>query len=156
MRVLLVVESCFGNTGAVAEAVARALRQAGAEVEEAVAGSAPARPDADLVLVGSPTHNMGLPTAASRTQAAGRGGAPVTSGVREWIDRADVEVPVVAFATRTKGRFSGSASRAAVKQLRRRGVDARQGEDFVVTGVAGPLGEGELERAGRWAQGLVP
>lgn len=156
MRVLLIVESCSGTTEAVARRVAEALRAAGAEVEHVAAADAPARPDADLVLLGAPTHNMGLPTPASRAQAAGKGAAAVPSGVREWIATADTAgVPVLTFATRFRSAFAGSASRAAAKQLRRRGADARQGADFVVTGVGGPLADGELERAAAWAAGLA-
>jgi hypothetical protein len=108
------------------------------------------------VLLGAPTHNMGLPTAASRAQAAGKGAAAVPSGVREWIATADTAgVPVLTFATRFRSAFAGSASRTAAKQLRRRGADARQGADLVVTGVGGPLADGELERAAAWAAGLA-
>ncbi|WP_425387393.1 flavodoxin family protein [Embleya scabrispora] len=89
MRVLVVTESCFGNTSQVAEAIIEGLRSDGAAVEAVSADSVPSSLSADLVLVGAPTHNMGLPSSASRGQAAQKGGSAPSSGVREWIDRVD-------------------------------------------------------------------
>lgn len=153
MRVLIVVESLFGNTHAIAQAVADRLQEDGAEVRLVDATSATPNLDgADLVLAGAPTHNLGLPTEKSRASAVDRGAQPVSSGLREWIGALEASsTPVVTFATRVQGRFSGSASKAAVKLLRRRGIDARQGTDFVVAGTTGPLTEGETARAREWA-----
>ncbi|NUU17243.1 flavodoxin/nitric oxide synthase [Cellulomonas humilata] len=156
MRVLVVVESLFGNTHAIARAVAERLREDGAEVEVVDAASAGPRLDgADLVLAGAPTHNLGLPTDRSRASAVDRGAQPVSSGLREWIGALEASsTPVVTFATKVEGRFSGSASKAAAKLLRRRGLSAQQGTDFVVAGTAGPLTEGETDRAREWATTL--
>ena len=157
MRVLIVVESLFGNTHAIAQAVADQLREDGADVELVDAASArPHLDGADLVLAGAPTHNLGLPTRTSRASAVDRGAAPVSSGLREWIGTLESSTtPVVTFATRVHGRFSGSASKAAVKLLRRRGLSAQQGTDFVVAGTTGPLTEGETDRARQWATTLL-
>ncbi|MEZ0446557.1 flavodoxin family protein [Cellulomonas sp. ICMP 17802] len=156
MRVLIVVESLFGNTRAVAQAVADRLREDGVEAELADAASAPADlSGADLVLAGAPTHNLGLPTPRSRGQAVDRGAPPAGSGLREWIGTLPASsTPVVTFATKVPGAFSGSAGKAAVKLLRRRGVPARHGTDFVVAGTTGPLTDGETERARAWAATL--
>jgi len=156
VRAVVLVESCFGCTAAVARAVAEGLRSTGAEVEVLDAASAPAELRADLVLVGAPTHNTGLPTPASRRQAATTGAPRTGPGVREWIDRvAAVDGRVVAFSTKVGSRFAGSAGKAAVRALERRGVTAERGEDFVVTGTAGPLAEGETARAEHWGRGLA-
>ncbi|KQY46207.1 flavodoxin domain-containing protein [Cellulomonas sp. Root137] len=153
MRVLIVVESLFGNTHVIAQVVADRLREDGVEVELVDAASAtPHLDDADLVLAGAPTHNLGLPTGTSRASAVHRGAHPVSSGLREWIGTLGASsTPVVTFATKVQGRFSGSASKAAVTMLRRRGLSARQGTDFVVAGTTGPLTDGETDRARRWA-----
>ena len=156
MRVLIVVESLFGNTELIAQAVADQLRQDGAEVELVDAASARPHVDGvDLVLAGAPTHNLGLPTPTSRASAVDRGAPPVRSGLREWIATVEASsTPVVTFATKVAGRFSGSASKAAAKLLRRRGLSAQQGTDFVVAGTTGPLTQGETDRARKWATGL--
>lgn len=156
MRAVVVVESCFGCTAAVARAVADGLRSAGVLVEVTDAATAPPTVHADLVLVGAPTHNRGLPTAASRGKAASKGAPRVELGVREWADRVEaLDGRVVAFSTRVASRFAGSAGKAIVTALKRQGVAATRGADFVVTGTAGPLAEGELARAEAWARGLV-
>jgi hypothetical protein len=153
MRVLIVVESLFGNTHTVAQTVADQLRSDGVEVDVVDAASATPRLDgADLVLAGAPTHNLGLPTVRSRASAVDRGAEPVGSGLREWIGTLEASsIPVVTFATKVRGAFSGSASKAAVTLLRRRGLSAQRGTDFLVAGTTGPLTAGEVDRAREWA-----
>lgn len=153
--VLIVVESCYGNTGRVAEAISAGLVRAGAHVEVGSAATAATAvgPAVDLVLVGAPTHNAGLPTASTRAQTA----TPGRLGLREWVARAEVPAGahVITFDTVTGGAFSGSAARAAVKVLRRRRIRAERGESFRVSGREGPLLEGELERARAWGENLA-
>ncbi|MFL6114535.1 MAG: flavodoxin family protein [Catenulispora sp.] len=62
MRALVVYESMYGNTRAVAEAVASGLRPAyETEVKPAVDIGAADVDRADLLVVGGPTHVHGLP-----------------------------------------------------------------------------------------------
>jgi hypothetical protein len=50
----------------------------------------------------------------------------------------------------------GSAAKAAAKAVRRRGyLPAARPESFYVTDVAGPLLEGELDRAEAWGEALT-
>jgi flavorubredoxin len=153
MRAVVVIESCFGNTSRVAEAIIDGLRSSGAEVEVYAAGSAPRRLSADLVFVGAPTHNMGLPTGATRDQAIEKGASAPAAGVREWIDAVDaLHARVVTFSTTTGGMFSGSAGKAIVKGLKRRSIRAEHGADFTVNGTPGPVAGGELDRAREWGR----
>lgn len=165
MSILVVTESCFGNTRTVAQALADALaeRPGAGPVTLVSADDTPLRLPAgvDLVLVGSPTHNLGMPTPASRRQAETTGAPAAAVGVREWVegvtaDPAAPDVRVVTFDTAVKGAFSGSAAKAAAKVLRRRGfTGAERGPSFLVAGTAGPLVDGEVARARAWAAGLV-
>lgn len=152
--VLIVVESCYGNTGRVADAIASGLSGVGAHVQVGPAETAaPAvAPTVDLVLVGAPTHNAGLPTASTRAQTP----TPGRLGVREWVAAAQIPAGahVITFDTVTGGAFSGSAAKAAVKMLRRRRIGAERGESFRVSGREGPLADGELERARAWGEDL--
>ena len=161
MSALIVVESLFGNTMAVARAVAAGLTSRGADVTVLRCTEAPTEIPADvsLLLVGAPTHNLHLPNRASRTQAAGRGaGQGDAVGLAEWIATAMPrrDLRVVTFDTTTGGAFAGSAAKAAAKLFRRRGFGTpEQGPGFIVTGTPGPLRDGEEERAHTWGAGLV-
>jgi flavorubredoxin len=158
MDVLIVTESCFGNTRRVAEHVADGLRSAGATVTLVDAAQAPAAPAVDLLLVGAPTHNMGLPRPASRQQAQSTGGRAPVAGVAEWLAalprRLDGRAGAFATVTGT-GFFSGTAAKAIEKELRRRGVEVVARESFLVAGRSGPAAEGELARAQTWGAGLA-
>ena len=161
MSVLIVVESLFGNTMAVARAVAAGLTDGGTPVTVLRCGEAPAEIPADvsLLVAGAPTHNLHLPNRASRTQAAGRGAVQADAvGLAEWIGTATPrkDLRVVTFDTTTGGAWSGSAAKAAAKLLRRRGFSApEQGPGFIVAGTPGPLRDGEEARARTWGAELV-
>ncbi|TXG90997.1 flavodoxin/nitric oxide synthase [Rhodococcus rhodnii] len=158
MRALVVWESCFGNTAAVADAIVTGLRDAGVDVEARTAGEDPEPEGFDLLVVGAPTHNMGLPRPASRAQAAASGARSTGAGVAEWLDRRAPEriPPCALFATVTgTGVFSGSAAKAMRKRLRRTGATVLAREEFVVTGREGPLRDGERDRALGWGASLA-
>jgi hypothetical protein len=166
MRALVVYESMFGNTQAVANAVAGGLAS-GFAVEVVEAGSAPRVLPAgvELLVVGGPTHAFGMTRPGTRRSAAEQTGQPLVSagtGVREWlaaVDRARAgQVAAAAFDTRVdRPRLPGSAARAARRRLRRAGFRiAAPAESFYVTGGSpGQLSEGELARARRWGEQLA-
>lgn len=157
MKTVIVVESCFGNTRAVAEAIGEGLRSGGSAVDLIAAEGAPSRVTADLLVIAAPTHNAGMPKSKTRKQAAEQGATHVpAAGVREWIDRLDgVDARAVAVSTTTGGKYAGSAAKSMVKALKRRKIPAEHGADFRVDGTPGPLGAGELERARDWGQSLM-
>ncbi|MCP2293557.1 flavodoxin domain-containing protein [Nocardia amikacinitolerans] len=160
MRARVVYESMFGNTAKIAEAIAQGLREH-AEVEVVnvmAAGEVPA-PTVDLLVVGGPTHALGLSRQLTRRDAAKLTDAPIATdiGVREWLGAA---MPVaaghraLAFGTKVAKPpwLPGSAAKGIGKRLRRLGYSlADQPTDFFVEGTTGPLAEGELDRARHWA-----
>ncbi|WP_243118215.1 flavodoxin family protein [Actinomyces wuliandei] len=157
----LVVESCFGATRTIAEAVAAGLRDVGAHaqvVEARVPTGLPAR--LDLLVLGAPTHNRGLPTTATRSQAHKQAGTtPPASGIREWLEGTAVPsyLPVAAFDTVTsRGWLSGSAARAIARSLRRgQGRQTSAARSFVVRSAQGPLADGEEAAARTWGRALA-
>lgn len=158
MHALIVSESCFGNTAQIAEAIAEGLRSREVSVTVADATAATDLDGVDLLIVGSPTHNMGLPRPATRQQAKDKGGHPQASGIAEWLDALPRRQNrrAAAFATVTGGGFlSGSAAKGIEKRLRRLAVEVASREDFRVLGVEGPLADGELDRARQWGASLV-
>jgi hypothetical protein len=160
MRTLIVVESAWGNTRAVAEAVAEGM--AGDLGPPDVVGVDVAPPlqglQVDLLVVGAPTHAFGLSREGTREDAHKRGGDLLTTGVRDWIDAAtDADLPVATFDTHVRHpNLPGRASRSAAKKLR--GLGARlvvDPESFYVNGYEGPLLPGELDRARSWGAELA-
>ncbi len=162
MSAVVVYESMFGNTQQVALAVATGLRAAG-PVEVAEVGTAPALGaiEADLVVVGAPTHAFGLSRASTRADAATRGSRPLVSagtGVREWLGTGPARSGTWSAAFDTHVRrpdLPGRAGRAAAARLARAGCRALdRAESFWVGGTEGPLLDGELERAEAWGRTL--
>jgi hypothetical protein len=162
MRALVVYESMFGNTEAVARAIADGLAT-WAEVTIHEIRSAPEAVDADvdLLVVGGPTHAFGLSRDSTRQDAATKGGdaeAGAGIGLREWIEGLEPApgVSVATFDTRIhRPRVPGSAARAARKRLRARGFPALDPPTtFWVDGTSGPLVDGEEDRARRWGAEL--
>ena len=163
MTVLIVTGSLFGNTLAIAEAIGSGIAEVrGPESVSVVhASRAPFElpTDLDLLVIGAPTHLLSLPNAGSRHDAGGKGAAPVQStGVREWIESASIPagLRVATFDTSIPDRIGlGTAAGAAARALRRRGAEASVGPSFFVTGMEGPLADGELGRATAWGRELA-
>lgn len=158
MKAMIVTESYFGNTARVGEAIAAGLRSRGADVTVVDAASAQAPTAVDLLLVGAPTHYRGLPSPTSRKQAEARGGAQVTSGVAEWLEKLPRLAGTRAFAFDTvssTGFFSGSAAKPIGKQLRRKSFDVGGRMSFVVSGSGEPAVESEVARAQQWGASLA-
>jgi hypothetical protein len=156
---VVVVESMFGNTRAVADAVAAGLSESVPTTVVDVA-EAPALVIADLLVVGGPTHAFGMSRPGTRGAAVtqGAGNARSVTGIREWTSRLGRRPGSVAtFDTRIRRRgVPGSAARAALHRLRRLGLQPLDvPHSFWVTGTDGPLLDGELERARDWGRRLA-
>jgi len=169
MRAVITFESIYGNTRALAEAVAEGLGSAGDvtvvshhEADPAVVAGA------ELVVVGAPTHMHSLPTSMSRKMAAHASeedgvpldpGATADPGIRSWLSEQSGDGRrAAAFDTRADGRpaLTGSAARGIAKRLRRRGFELiAEPESFLVEDAEGPLAEGELERAREWGRTIA-
>lgn len=162
MRALVVVESMFGNTQQVAEAIAEGIRPTlAADVLDVGAAPEAIEPDVGLLVVGGPTHAFGMSRPTSRTQALqepGATGGSADVGMREWLEHlgpVGAGVVMATFDTRMRSRWAGSAAASATKLLRRRGVSLAPAHSFVVTGKPGPLAPGELDRARAWGAELA-
>jgi hypothetical protein len=166
MSATVVYESVYGNTRAVADAIAEGLGDA--EVV-AVHEAADRMFDADLLVVGGPTHMHGLTTTRSRKIAVeaahedGSGqvepGAAEEPGLRAWLrDLPNGEGGrAAAFDTRADKSpwLTGAASRGIAKRLRHRGYEVVSRHSFLVEDSEGPLTEGELDRARDWGRKLA-
>lgn len=168
MDALIIYESLYGNTRAIADAIADGLREAGAGV--AVVAASDASGDqleaAGLLVIGGPTHVHGMTSERSR-KAAQRDAAKhdlpepdvAQPAMRDWFD--DIAPGdgrrAAAFDTRI-GKpkiLTGSAAHGIADRLRRHGYDVVDEESFLVEGTAGPLHDGELDRARGWGSALA-
>jgi flavodoxin len=164
VTVLIVSESYFGNTRTVAQAITSGLaHELGPDAVTVLRpGGAPHElpPELDLLLVGAPTHEFSMPKAQSRRQAAEKGATDGdTVGVREWLQKITPrgDLRVLTFDTSIRMKFMpGSASKAAFKSLKKRGFRmAERGQSFYVADTAGPLVDGEEQRAEAWGRQLA-
>ena len=159
MRLVVIVDSQFGNTEKIAEAIARGARAAGAEVELTRAA------DADLPAL-----------VAGRVDLMAVGGPTVSRRMTDPLSRCLDELrpharalPIATFDTRYRGSelLMGSAAKKASRELVRAGARLVVPEEsfFVVRAEAprgqrtppglSTLAEGEEARAEAWGHGLV-
>jgi hypothetical protein len=170
MRTLIVYESIYGNTHAIADAIAAGLRSHGeARVAPVHAATAELVAWADLLVVGGPTHAHGMTRGTSRKgaiEAAAKPGSELVvdpdatgPGVRDWLDALDraAATRAAAFDTRFDGPtlFTGRASTGIASKLRNHGFTlVAEAESFLVDRHT-QLVPGEADRAERWAARLA-
>ena len=130
MKALVVYESISGNTEAIARAVAERL-ETSFDVTVADVRTLPAVGDADLLIVGAPTHAFSMSRPRPRAEANRHGtvkaGAP-RIGIREYLDCSPWLTGVHAAAFDTKLRkpsLPGSAARKAYRRLHGLGCQLR-------------------------------
>jgi hypothetical protein len=169
MRALVVYESMYGNTHVIATNIAGGLR-ATHEVTlvPVAAATADLVAQADLLVVGAPTHVHRLSTASTR-QAARKAAAKPDSGltldpdaggpaVRDWLgglaDRN--QALAAAFDTRLTGNpaLTGRASRGIVRLLSRHGYFVVMPAESFLIGKQNALIEEENLRARHWGARL--
>ena len=163
MDAVVVYESAWGNTRAVAQAVGEGLGERLRTELIDVSFAPPAHElDVEILVVGGPTHAMGMSRPSTREDAAARGGQALRQGLREWLSSSGpLRLRVATFDTHVRRpNLPGAASKKAAKQLRRLGAELMAApESFWVERVEGPLLPGELERARAWGAelaGLLP
>lgn len=163
MRALVVVESSFGNSCAVAEGLADGLAAGPGDAEVRSVATGPTElAGFELLVAGGPTHAFGMSRDQTRADAVRQGAPGETSGpgIREWLAGLDPPLgfPVATFDTRVARvrHLPGSAARGAARMLRRRGcVLVARPESFFVVDTRGPLVDGELARAREWGAGVA-
>ena len=169
MRAVVVYESMYGNTHLIAEAIGAGLRTA---FDVRVVPVSQAQPeviaDADLVVVGGPTHAHGMSRASTRKAAVQAADKPVGGltvepdalgpGLRDWFGRlGDCPVRAAAFDTRMHGpaALTGRASKGVTRLLREHGFAVvAEPASFLVT-KQDRLEPHEQDRARDWGARLA-
>ena len=141
--VSIVVESKFGNTAKVAEAIAKSLTDSGfgevtvSRISEADAASS-AR--ADVILIGSPNH-VGSPTRTVKK-------------FMKVMSKNDLSGKSMAFFDTYIGKDVGKAVRKMESDMASRNSQVRivsPGLSLRVKSMKGPLDEGEIDKAAEFA-----
>ena len=161
MKAIVVYESLWGNTAAVARAIAEGIGPEAKAMSTAEATGA-AVAGADLIVAGSPLFAFQLPTDKIRETIRGKAATfpkpPDLSHppLRTWLDAVPAgRGRAAAFETRIWWS-PGGASGSVLKALAKAGYEPMaRGKRFRVAGMYGPLKAGEIERAREWGQRLA-
>jgi hypothetical protein len=169
MRALVIYESMYGNTHAIAGAIARGLEPGNEVTVVPVAEATQELLDgADLIVAGGPTHVHGMSRPSTRKsavdQARKHDGQPALDadaegpGLRDWFGSLGrTSAMAAAFDTRLAGSaaFTGRAAKGIAKLLERHGFTLiAEAESFLVTS-NNKLRPGEEDRARKWGEALA-
>ena len=165
MQAIVVYESHWGNTAAIARAIAEGIGPEARVLStaEAVGG---AIADVDLLVAGAPLLGFSLPTESMLKGLASNASRDPTPpdlshpSMRAWLDtlpHGSSRAGARAAAFETRIWWSpGSAAKTILKMLEALGYrPAAKPERFIVKGKYGPLRDGELERAKAWGAELA-
>jgi hypothetical protein len=161
MKAAVVYESHWGNTAAIAKAIAEGFGP-GAQVLTTDQATAPAIADADLIVAGAPVIAFGLASDKMRASlVADSEKAPSPPdlshpSMRSWLEHLPAgHGRSAAFETRiwwSPRGATGTIGRGLEGAGYRR---VAKGRGFIVSGTYGPLRDGELERAREWGAELA-
>ena len=169
MRSVVVYESMFGNSHAVAEAIATGLRRTG---EAVIVPVEQATHDvlvgADLLVVGGPTHAHGMSSSQTRKGApdyVAKSDGDLTlepgwdgDGLRDWFQELpDVPCAAAAFDTRADiaALLSGRASKGIASRLEKHGCRLLAEPESFLVDKHNHLMPHELDRAAEWGATLA-
>jgi len=169
MKSVVVYESLWGHTEAIARALAEGLGS-GATAMSTTEATPGAIAGADLIVAGAPVHMMHLPTPSTREKARERGERPGATApdlsqvsMIDWLANLPTSRGACAgFDTRIESQRGGASGSRIVRGLKRRGYRALvKPARFVVDRVEDNPGsnvrlrEGELDRARDWGAALA-
>ena len=169
MRAVIVYESMFGNTHAIADAVGKGLEPMLEVVVVPLAEAGRERwGDADLLVVAGPTHFHGMSRLRSRKWAAGIAAKASNDlvldrdaegpGVRAWLmSLGHGHTKVAAVDTRLTGLavFTGRVSRAISRKLQKHGCEVVATPESFFVDSKHHLEPGEEARAQEWGKRLA-
>lgn len=160
MKAIVVYESHWGNTAAVARAIAVGLGPDACALSTSEASGA-VLAGVELIVAGAPLLGFSLPTESMVRSLATTPGAPMPADVshpsmRSWLESLP-EGHGCAATFETRIWWSpGSAAKAILQQLAGLGYAALdKPQRFIVDGKYGPLRDGEIERAKGWGADLA-
>jgi hypothetical protein len=156
MHAIVVYESVWGNTAAVARAIAEGLGDGTrACATDEVAPETVAK--ADLIVAGAPVFGFALPTDQMRESIRrSESNADLSHpSLRSWLERLPAgNGQSAAFETRIWWSPRGATGTIEDSLTAHGYPPVAKAAKFVVRGKEGPLRDGELERAKAWGRAL--
>ena len=157
MKALIIYDSVYGNTEQIALAIGEALRE---QDEVTLARVSEVKPEqlvgVKLLILGSPTQRFNAtPLMMNLLQGIplnGLKGVQVAVFDTRLTKSNIGKTPVLAFFVRLSGSAAYAARHIADQLKKKGGFLVGPPEGFFVEGMEGPLAQGELERAARWAR----
>ncbi|WP_104063426.1 flavodoxin domain-containing protein [Arthrobacter sp. 4R501] len=169
MKAAIVYESLYGNTHAIADAIAQGLEGVAEPHVMSVEEAGKTQPTAtDLLVVGGPTHIHGMSrkpmwelAVKDALEHPEKGLVPDAAaggpGLRSWFDALDKTTgKAAAFDTRLEGNelLTGHASKGIAKRLRQHGFELVAKPASFLVDNTNQLLPGELDRAREWGKTL--
>jgi hypothetical protein len=169
MRALVIYESMYGNTHAIASHIGDALRSRyDVTVVPVSDATAEMVADADFVVCGGPTHAHAMTSSFSRQSAIDAADKDYSElsvdpaakgpGLRDWFqDIGHHDTAAAAFDTRIDGpaTLTGRACKGIARRLRRRGFRLVTSPESFLVDKKNHLLPGEDDRATRWGASLA-
>lgn len=161
MKAIVVYESLWGNTAAIARAIAEGIGPNAKALSTAQATKG-AIAGADLIVAGAPVFGFRLPTEKARESvkmkpAKGKAQPDFSHpAMRTWLGNLEKgNGRSAAFDTRIWWSPGGS-TKEILREMEKAGYKpAGKGMKFIVKGTFGPLRDGELEKAKLWGAELA-
>lgn len=159
MKAAVVYESLWGNTAAIARAVAEGIGP-GARALSTVEATPEALDGVELLVGGAPLLGFSLPTDSIRDSIARDSSTPPADfsapSMRTWLRSCPSGTARCAGFETAIWWSPGSSAKTIARELESRGYrSAGKPMRFLVTGRFGPLKDGELDRARAWGASLV-
>jgi hypothetical protein len=161
MKAIVVYESLWGNTAAIARAIAEGIGH-GTQALPTDQATAIVAGGVNRIVAGAPILAFSLPTETIRNaQAANSGKSPIPAdlshpSMRAWLEALPGGKGYSAsFETRIWWS-PGSSAKAIESRLAKLGYSpVTKPHRFLIKGSYGPLGPGELEKAKQWGTELA-
>lgn len=155
MNVIIIYDSFFNNTKAIAEAMAQTTDPLALKLLDVQEADPKALGQADLLLIGSPTRAFKpSPKITKFLNEIPKGAlkGKKTAAFDTRIDISEVKNKLLDFMV---GIFGYAALKIDKKLIKKGGIRADMPKGFIVTGKEGPLKEGEAQRASQWFISLM-
>ncbi len=138
MKNIVIYDSYFDNTKRIAEAIAGKLEGTAINISDVKKSD---MEEADFIVVGTPIRGW-MPS--DKTKAF----------LSALISGELKNKKVAAFDTRVDKFYHGDAMKKIANSLKKAGGELKGYKAFIVEGTEGPLREGEIEKAAKWAEEL--